>query len=29
MKNITVKLNVDTQKYEAAQQFMKEKGLDI
>ena len=29
MKTITVKLNIDPQKYEAAQQFMEEKGLDI
>ncbi|MCY1713385.1 hypothetical protein [Caproiciproducens galactitolivorans] len=29
MKNVTVKLKVDQQKYEAAQQFMDEKGLDM
>ncbi len=29
MKTITVKLKIDPQKYEAAQQFMQEKGLDI
>jgi hypothetical protein len=29
MKTITVKLNIDQQKYEAAKQFMEEKGLDI
>lgn len=29
MKSITVKLNIDPQKYEAAQQFMEEKGLNI
>lgn len=29
MKNITVKLNIDPRKYEATQQFMKEKGRDI
>lgn len=29
MKTITVKLKIDPQKYEAARQFMDEKGLDI
>lgn len=29
MKTITAKLKIDPKKYEAAQQFMEEKGLDI
>lgn len=29
MKTITVKLKTDPKKFEAAQQFMTEKGLDI
>lgn len=29
MKTITVKLKIDPHKYDAAQQFMDEKGLDI
>lgn len=29
MKTITAKLKIDPQKFEAAQQFMEEKGLDI
>ena len=29
MKTITLKLKIDPQKYEAARQFMDEKGLDI
>lgn len=29
MKTITVKLKIDPQKFNAAQQFMEEKGLDI
>lgn len=29
MKNITVKLKIDPQKYTAVRQFMEEKGLDI
>lgn len=29
MKTITVKLKIDPQKFDAAQQFMEEKGLDI
>jgi hypothetical protein len=29
MKTITVKLNIDQQKYEAAKQFMEERELDI
>jgi hypothetical protein len=29
MKTITVKLSIDPQKYEAARQFMDEKGLNI
>ena len=29
MKNVTVQLKVDSKRYEAAQQFMDEKGMDI
>ena len=29
MKKVVLKLNVDPQKYAAAEQFMEEKGLDI